>query len=160
MVAGAAALTAAAVLIIGPDRIPGLFFPVSAAEETTVNTLPGRLELWTRALSMLRDFGLVGVGPGQFEEIVMVLYPPFFTGLQGNFSHAHNFYLQAAIDFGIPGLIALVALLLGSGACIVAATRRWTAVSIADRPLIALAGLSSPETPSRLIRPRSGLMKQ
>ncbi len=139
VVAAALAVAAAVVLITGLDLLPGLLFPVATAEETTVNTLPGRLELWTRALSMLRDFGLVGIGPGQFEEILMVLYPPFFTGLQGNFSHAHNFYLQAAIDFGVPGLVALVALLLGGGACIVAATRRWTAVPIADRPLIALA---------------------
>ncbi len=139
VVAGVAALAAAAVLIIGLDRMPGLLFPVATAEETTVNTLPGRLELWTRALFMLRDFGLVGVGPGQFEQIALVLYPPFFTGLQGNFFHAHNFYLQAAIDFGVPGLVALVALLLGGGACIVAATRRWATIAIADRPLAALA---------------------
>jgi hypothetical protein len=139
VVAGALAVAAASALIFGVGLMPGLLFPVAAAEETTVNTMPGRLELWTRALFMLRDFGLVGVGPGQFEQIALVLYPPFFTGLQGNFFHAHNFYLQAAIDFGVPGLVALVALLLGGGACIVAATRRWATIAIADRPLAALA---------------------
>jgi putative inorganic carbon (HCO3(-)) transporter len=68
-----------------------------------------------------------------------VLYPPFFTGLQGNFYHAHNLYLQAAIDFGVPGLVAFLALLLSGGASIVAVTRRWPTITMADRPLAALA---------------------
>lgn len=139
VVAAVLAVAAAAGLVFGLDRVQGLLFPVTTAEETAVNTLPGRLELWTRALYMLRDFGLAGVGPGQFEQLVLVLYPPFFTGLQGNFHHAHNLYLQAAIDFGVPGLVALVALLLGGGASIVAATRRWPTITVADRPLAALA---------------------
>lgn len=111
----------------------GLFFPAPTGEELAVNTLPGRLELWTRALVMLGDFGLFGIGPGQFEEVVLVLYPPFFTGLQGNFFHAHNLFLQAAIDFGIPGLIAMTALLLGGGAAIAAATRQWAAIPQSGR---------------------------
>ena len=111
----------------------GLFFPAPTGEELAVNTLPGRLELWTRALVMLGDFGLFGIGPGQFEEVVLVLYPPFFTGLQGNFFHAHNLFLQAAIDFGIPGLIAMTALLLGVGAAIAAATRQWASIPQSGR---------------------------
>ena len=139
VVVAALAVAAAVGLVFGLDHVQGLLFPVATAEEMTVNTLPGRLELWTRALYMLRDFGLAGVGPGQFEELVLVLYPPFFTGLHGNFYHAHNFYLQAAIDFGIPGLVVFVALLLGSGAGIIAATRRWPTIALADRPQAALA---------------------
>jgi O-antigen ligase len=116
-----------------------LLFPAVTSEEVTINTLPSRLELWVRALAMLDDFGLAGAGPGQFEPLVMVLYPPFFTGLLGGFYHAHNLYLQAAVDFGVLGLVALIALLLGTGASIVAATRRWPTPSTADLPLTALA---------------------
>lgn len=133
------AVAVVAGLAFGPDRLQGLLFPVIAAEETTVNTLPGRLELWTRALYVLRDTGLTGVGPGQFEPVVLVLYPPFFTGLLGGFQHSHNLYLQAAVDFGIGGLVALAALLLGMGASIVATTRRWSSLAAADAPLAALA---------------------
>ena len=57
----------------------------------------------------------------------------------GSFNHAHNFYLQAAIDFGVPGLVVFVALLLGGGAGIVAATRRWPTIAAADPPQAALA---------------------
>lgn len=137
--AAAAAVAVAAGLAISLDLVQSLLFPVQAAEEMAVNTLPGRLELWTRALAMLRDFGLFGVGPGQFEPMVLVLYPPFFTGLKGNFYHAHNLFLQAAIDFGFLGLVGMLALLLGVGASIVAATRRWPASGLANQPLAALA---------------------
>lgn len=137
--AAAAAVAMAAGLAISLDLVQSLLFPVQAAEEMAVNTLPGRLELWTSALTMLRDFGLFGIGPGQFEPMVLVLYPPFFTGLQGNFYHAHNLFLQAAVDFGFMGLVGMVALLLGVGASIVAATRRWPASGPANRPLAALA---------------------
>ncbi len=132
----------AAALIIGPAQIVGAIFPATAAEEVTVNTLPGRLELWTRALAMLHDFGPSGAGPGQFEQVVMVLYPPFFTGLLGGFQHAHNLFLQMAVDFGVPGLVAFVALLIALGAGMVAATWRWPASTEPDAALAALtAGL-------------------
>jgi putative inorganic carbon (HCO3(-)) transporter len=126
-------------LAAGPGQIMQTILPPSAAEEVTINTLPGRMELWTRALAMLHDFGVAGAGPGQFEQLVMVLYPPFFTGLLGGFQHAHNLYLQTAVDFGVPGLVALVALLLGMSASIVAATRRWPGQAPGSLPLAALA---------------------
>ncbi len=135
-----AALTAAAALALGPERLQSLLFPIAAGDEigATINTLPSRLELWMRALAMLHDFGLAGAGPGQFEQMVMVLYPPFFTGLLGGFQHAHNLYLQTAVDFGVLGLVALLALLLGSGASMVAAARGRATRSAADQPLTAL----------------------
>lgn len=137
-----AALSAVAVviaLVIGPAQIVAALFPAATAEEVTVNTLPGRLELWTRALAILHDFGATGAGPGQFEQLVMVLYPPFFTGLLGGFQHAHNLFLQMAVDFGVLGLVALVALLIALGASMVAATWRWPAPAAMGAPLAALA---------------------
>lgn len=133
-------LTAASVLVAAIWLASGReFLPIPAAQEASFNTLPGRLELWTRALAIVRDFGPAGIGPGQFEQVVMVLYPPFFTGLQGNFHHAHNLYLQAAVDFGVMGLVAFAALLLGIGAGIVDATKRWSVYDRANQPLAALA---------------------
>ncbi len=136
-----AAVGAAAALALGPERLQDLLFPAVAGDEITanINTLPSRLELWTRALIMLQDFGLAGSGPGQFEQVVMVLYPPFFTGLLGGFQHAHNLYLQMAVDFGVLGPVALIALLLGSSASIAVSTRGWSTHSTANQPLAALA---------------------
>jgi O-antigen ligase len=42
----------------------------------------------------------------------------------GGFAHAHNAYLQQAVDYGVPGLAAQLALMLGIAACLVTATRR------------------------------------
>lgn len=44
-----------------------------------------------------------------------------------------------AVDFGVGGLMALLALLLGIGASLVAATRRWPTQRPASLPLAALA---------------------
>jgi putative inorganic carbon (HCO3(-)) transporter len=108
-------------LLLGPARLEAMVFPVAADDDVTINTLPGRLEIWTRAIVLLRDFGLTGGGAGNFEQVLMTLYPPFFTGVVGGFGHAHNVYLQMAVDFGVPGLIVFLALLLGLAAGLVAA---------------------------------------
>ncbi len=123
VIAVVTAVTVVALAAMGPSLVNGLM-QAPLTEETAINTLPGRLELWSRALAVLRDTGLTGVGPGLFEPVVMRLYPPFFTGIQGNFFHPHNVYLQTAVDFGVGGAVALIALGLGLGASLVAATRR------------------------------------
>jgi O-antigen ligase len=74
--------------------------------------LAGRQELWQRALYGIEDFPLSGMGLGTFRRLVYVLYPFADDGFQGNFGHAHNFFLQTALDFGLPGLTALLALYL------------------------------------------------
>jgi putative inorganic carbon (HCO3(-)) transporter len=115
----------AAILAVwqGPVVLERLLFPIAAGDEVSVNTLPGRLEIWSRAILLLRDFGLTGGGAGNFEQVVMTLYPPFFTSIMGGFGHAHNVYLQMAVDFGLPGLIVFVAFLIGMAASLVVSTR-------------------------------------
>ncbi|MEZ4771369.1 MAG: O-antigen ligase family protein [Caldilineales bacterium] len=118
-----AAACVAGLVLFGPALLNSLMAS-SGGEDTAINTLPGRLEIWVRAIYLIRDSGLTGAGPGLFEPVVMALYPPFFTGIEGGFIHAHNTYLQAAVDFGIAGLVAQIALMVGLGAGLVAATRR------------------------------------
>lgn len=135
----ALALGLAAALLIGPARVAHVVLPDSAAGETSVNTLPGRLELWQRALVMLHDSGMTGIGPGQFESVARVLYPPFYIGMQGAFYHTHNLYLQMALDFGVLGLAAFAALLMGMAASLVAGLAAWPQLTGQDRSLAALA---------------------
>lgn len=123
VVAVAVAAVAAFLALRGPALVNSLTV-AALNEETAITTLPGRLELWSRALAIVHDSALSGAGPGLFEPVVMRLYPPFFTGIQGGFFHPHNIYLQAAVDFGVGGVAALAALFLGLGASLVAATRR------------------------------------
>ena len=81
-------------------------------------SLSGRVEIWTRALYAIQDFSLTGCGLGSFREIVWALYPLFRVPPGWDIAHAHNIFLQVAVDVGIPGLVAYLALLilaLGAG---------------------------------------------
>lgn len=70
-----------------------------------------RLEIWSRALAMLRDFPLTGIGMGTFGQVLDLLYPLFLFP-PGKVPHAHNLFLQVALDLGLVGLAAWVAILL------------------------------------------------
>ena len=58
---------------------------------------------------LIQDFSLTGAGLGMFEQVVRLLYPTFFVGIQTGFMHAHNIYLQAAVELGLGGLVAHLA---------------------------------------------------
>ena len=58
-----------------------------------------------------------------FRRAVMVLYPTFFTAPDVDIAHAHNHLLQAAVDLGLPGLIAYIALWMGTALLLVRSYR-------------------------------------
>lgn len=71
-----------------------------------------RLDIWSRALAMIRDMPYTGIGLDTFP----VIQTSFYTGqLLGPEPHAHDLFLQIALDLGIPGLFAFLWLLLGLG---------------------------------------------
>ena len=75
------------------------------------NSLGGldtRLEVWSRAWYMIEDFPITGIGMGLFQDAAGVLYP-FFT-ISRDVPHAHNLFLQVAVDMGVPALIAWLAI--------------------------------------------------
>jgi putative inorganic carbon (HCO3(-)) transporter len=80
----------------------------------SLNSLNGRVEIWSRAIYGIQDFPFTGMGMNTFRRLVHVLYPLFTVGPDVDFGHAHNEFLQAALDLGIPGLIAFLALYLGA----------------------------------------------
>ncbi len=78
-----------------------------------------RLEAWTDALGLVRDFPLTGSGLGSFEAAFR-RYQAHMTG--GIFDHAHNDYLELFTDVGLVGFIpALAALFL----FVVSLAGRW-----------------------------------
>jgi putative inorganic carbon (hco3(-)) transporter len=85
---------------------------------TGVQSLEDRGEIWTRALYVIRDFPFTGVGMGTFRLVVPILYPLFTISPNVDIGHAHNHFLAAAVDVGLPGLIAYLALWFGvAGMC-------------------------------------------
>jgi len=88
----------------------------------TLRSLSARIEIWSRAIYGIQDFAFTGMGMNTFRRVVHVLYPLFTIAPDKDIAHAHSNFLQAALDLGIPGLIAYLALLLGSLAMLV---ERW-----------------------------------
>ncbi len=74
--------------------------------------IQGRLETWSRAIYGIQDFPFTGMGMNAFRRVVHVLYPLFLVSPDTDIGHAHNEFLQAALDLGIPGLIAFLAVYL------------------------------------------------
>lgn len=86
----------------------------------------GRTELWSRAITMIGDFPFTGAGMNTFRKIMPVMYPAFLTPADFDIAHAHNHLLQAALDLGIPGLIAYLAIWFGAAALLFQAYRMST----------------------------------
>ncbi len=89
----------------------------SADQGGAVGTLDfvGRQEVWQRALYAIQDFPFTGVGLNMFDPVVKALYPLFLVSPDVVIEHAHDNFLQVALDVGIPGLVAYVALLSAFG---------------------------------------------
>lgn len=105
IVAPVAAALLAALILLTPLRATAVAFL-----EDPPNTITGRVELWTRALYVLRDFPFTGIGLGTFDPNALLLYPLFENTPGEPQPHAHNIYLQMGVDYGVGGLVAFFAL--------------------------------------------------
>ncbi|MCS7220543.1 MAG: O-antigen ligase family protein [Anaerolineae bacterium] len=105
-----------AVLYLGPQTLRNSLLGTDATnpmvEMVGDITLVGRVEIWSRALYAIQDFPFTGCGLGAFRRVVPVLYPLFTVPPDTDIGHAHNIFLQTALDLGIPGLIAYLAILI------------------------------------------------
>ena len=70
----------------------------------------GRIEIWSRGIYMVQDFPFTGIGMGLHAKLVELMYPYFINPVP--LVHAHDLFLQIAVDLGLPGLIAWLATLL------------------------------------------------
>lgn len=84
--------------------------------ETVVGSLATfsfRLEIWRWALAAIGDFPVTGVGLASFPAVVHRLYPTLIPVSYVG-AHAHNIFLQTALDVGVPGLVAYLALIFAA----------------------------------------------
>lgn len=72
--------------------------------------LEARREIWLHTLYIIQDFPFTGIGMGSFQTVMDLLYPLILTPFA--IPHAHNLFLQVAVDLGIPGLIGWLAVLM------------------------------------------------
>ncbi len=107
-------------IIVGPQAMAAYDRTelAQASQSLSTDSLQGRFELWSRAIYAVQDFPFTGMGMGTFRRVMPVLYPMFSVAPDFDVGHAHNHLLNATLDLGIPGLIAYLALWLGSAAMI------------------------------------------
>ncbi len=68
-------------------------------------SLEGRVAAWQNMIQMLRDYALTGTGLGNFRWV----FPWYQAGtLDYGWFHAHQDYLELAIEIGLPGFILLI----------------------------------------------------
>jgi putative inorganic carbon (HCO3(-)) transporter len=105
--------------------------------------LSGRLEIWSRALLGIADFPLTGMGVNGFRRVIHALYPLYSIPADVDLGHAHNHLLQAALDLGLPGLVAYVAIWWISAGLLFGAYRRLQQRHAVHHPYYGLmAGLA------------------
>jgi len=89
-------------VMLGPRAIArDVFDWAGPAMEQTVTI---RLSIWSRAIVGIQDFPWAGMGMNVARTVLPVTPPRIET------AHAHNHLLQAALDLGIPGLIAYMSI--------------------------------------------------
>lgn len=99
-------------LWIGPEQWQQIIEePPRQTAVGTLTTIRFRLELWTWAVAGIQDFPFSGMGLGSFRQAVWRFYPLSIPSSY-DIAHAHNIFLQVALDLGLPGLIAYLGLLL------------------------------------------------
>jgi hypothetical protein len=105
------------------EQLAGVLDPYGA-EDVSVQ---GRYSENLAALQMLAAHPLTGVGAGNFP----LEYPAYATRIGLDPKHeqrrAHNSYLEAGAESGLPGLLAFGALFLTAGAAVTRARRRLIA---------------------------------
>ena len=86
----------------------------------------GRTLLWRDSIRMIPDFALTGAGPEGFRKAFLAYKSKELARLAPgtNNESAHNSYLDAAISYGLPGMILYVAIIASSLALLLRARRR------------------------------------
>ncbi|MEI7770045.1 MAG: O-antigen ligase family protein [Chloroflexales bacterium] len=115
-----------AAIIVGPQAMTAYegVQSLQSSQALSSETLQSRFEVWSRAIYAIQDFPITGMGMGTFRRVMPVLYPAFSLAPDFDVGHAHNHLLNAALDIGIPGLIAYLAIWLGAAAMAGQALRR------------------------------------
>jgi len=72
-------------------------------------TIDERLLLWNAGWKMAKDKPWVGVGVGNYPNVVVFYLPPMYQGMV-----THNGFLQIAAETGFPGLVLYCTLFLGT----------------------------------------------
>jgi putative inorganic carbon (HCO3(-)) transporter len=108
IVAGIAVLGGIAYLV-WPNLFPRSWFDWNNPA-SVVQSLDYRLTLWRLASPLILEAPLVGTGLAGYPRFAEARFPPMLGEVQ--FSHAHNLFLQVALDTGLIGAFAFLAMMV------------------------------------------------
>ena len=115
----------------GDGTLPGF---LSLLDQGQDSSLPGRMEIWAKAISLIKDFPLTGVGLDALGAVYPIYFNSFlFPEYSSNLFHAHNTLLSVALEAGLPVLILYVSLLTSFG---LMARHAWKHARTINRVLI------------------------
>lgn len=110
----------------------GLFELLGA--DNTFGGATWRGPVWHASWQALQDFAWTGIGMGNFQQVMPLLYPnPAIVHAAA--THAHNLLLQIGLDLGLPGLAAYLTLYLTTIGMAVAILRRTRSPQITANAL-------------------------
>jgi O-antigen ligase len=129
LVLGALTVVVAGGLVVEPRVLERVKTLISLTDDTSRD----RLAMLHGGLDLARAHPLTGIGPGQVKHVYPTVAPP--EALRRSTSHLHNTPLQIAVERGLPGLAAWLAIWVGFFG---AAWRVFRRVSPADEEARAL----------------------
>ncbi len=103
------ALAAGLLFILGVQRT--LIYLLSVSNPIGI-AVALRMDIWSRALAMIQDMPFTGIGLNLFPVIQSNFYTGYIIGPE---VHAHNLYLQTALDQGLAGLAAMLFMFIAWG---------------------------------------------
>ncbi len=106
------------VIAVGAFWLPGALtdgvasLPLNTIIQSAQDSFVRRLDIWRFSIEMVASSPLAGIGLGAYEQAFTTRFPtlPLVGGRLAP-PHAHNLWLQLALDLGLPGLLAVVGLL-------------------------------------------------
>ena len=116
-----AAIGVAAVVLVG-GMLAGWWGggPTQAVSPTTPlrvydDNFAVRVDTWRSALHGIGEYPITGIGLDAFRWLMPVRYPAPSVPDSYDIGHAHNQFLQAALDLGLPGLVGYLAVWITAG---------------------------------------------
>lgn len=127
------------VLFLGGIAAMAIMFSTgtSTSNRTSVTI---RADIWSQSSRIVADHGLVGSGVGTFPK-VYPLYEAPATIERTYVNHAHNDYLELAIEAGIPGIVLMLLFFVWWGSRTLAIWRSPDAAEMARAACIASAAI-------------------
>ena len=108
--------------------------------EQARGSIASRAEMASTSLAAAADFAPVGSGVGTFRQVYVFHENPD-TVRRTFVNHAHNDYLEIAVEAGLPGLLITVVFLAWFAAAAIACWRSASAPTIARAATIAVAAV-------------------